>query len=405
MKTIYKTGVLIAFLAIISCDNNAIDVEDLSRFRKIYLVQAGEGNSRYTLDITDSIQIIKLSAGLGGDIRPETDIDITMQVFPELLSEFNEKNRTAYEIMPSGSYEIEQNKVVLRKGTSYSTPLTITFNTKDFIEPGTSYLLPVGLAQVDADMLVNEQLSVAYIVITGTYPLGEEPPTKVWDLKGRSFKYLFTIQGALAGAEIDPLDIYEYDNLAGVFKASPVPGLPTGGFGVFDIVIAHPAGLIARDANGVYSGVPGAIFEYPVDVEKRTLSGLGVTGNGFNIYDLLTFSAGQNAIYGKKANGDLEVIRKVDGIWSSKTAIGSGYDRYTIIEAYQSGLLTMEPNGNLWYIDIAADGQLDEPRQVGSGWNRYSKLMANGDDLLALDFSGILWQYKFDLDGTWNVGQ
>jgi hypothetical protein len=404
MKTIYKICALIAFFAIMSCDNNAIDIEDLSRFRQVYIVQAGEGTIRYTLDITDSIQIIKLSAGWGGDTRPETDVSITMQVMPELLSEFNEINNTAYQIVPSGAYEIEQYQVVLQKGKSTSSPLTIKFKTKDFIEPGTSYLLPIGMVDVDADVPLNDKLKTAYILITGTYPLGEEPPAKVWELKGRPFKYLFTIQGALGGTASDILDVYEYDNLAGVFKNDPVPGLPTGGFGVFDLVIAHPGGLIARDNNGVYSGVPGAIFEYPLNVEARTLSGLGVTGTGFNAYNRLTFSIKQNAMYGRMGNGDLEVIRKVNTTWSNKTAAGSGYDRYTIIEAYQDGLLAMEPNGVLWYIDIDEGGQFDEPRQVGNGWNQYSTLIANGDKLLALDFTGNVWQYNFDLRGVWNVG-
>lgn len=404
MKTIYKICALIVFFAITSCNKSAIDIEDLSRFKQIYIVQAGEGMTRYTLEITDSVQIIKLSAGWGGETRPEKDVNITMRVMPELLSEFNGINNTDYQLVPSGAYEIEEFRVVLTKGKSISSPLTIKLKTKDFIEPGTSYLLPIGMADVDADVRVNEKLKIAYILITGTYPLGEEPPTKVWDLKGKPFKYLFTIQGALAGTPSDILEVYEYDNLAGVFKNDPVPGLPTGGFGVFNLVIAHPGGLIARDNNGVYSGIPGAIFEYPLNVEARTLSGLGVTGTGFNVYDRLTFSIKQNAMYGRLINGDLEVIRKSNTTWSSKTVVGSGYNKYTIIEGYQNGLLAMEPNGDLWYIDIEEDGQFVEPRQVGSGWNRYTTLIANGDKLLAVDFTGNVWQYNFDLRGIWNVG-
>lgn len=401
MKKIFT--ILTVILVALSCSKNAIDVEDLSRFKTLYIIQAGEGYPSHTLNITDSIQSIAISAGLGGKDRTDKDIHITMQAQPELVAQYNEENRTDYRIMPSGSYEISDNRVTIEKGKPYSTPLTIAFKTMDYIEPGASYLLPVSIAEADVDIPINAGLKTAYIHIRGTYPLGEEPPTKVWDFGSRSFKYLFTIQGALAGTEMDVLEVYEYDNSAGVFKNDPVPGLPTGGFGVFDVVIAHPNGLIARDVNGVYSGVPGAIFEYPLNVEARTLSGLGVTGNGFNDYDHLTFSAKQNAIYGRKTNGELEVIRKVDATWSSKTVVGSGYDSYAIIEAYQDGLLAVEPGGNLWYIDIAEDGQLDEPRQVGSGWNKYNRLMDYGGKLLAVDFSGAVWQYNFDLRGTWNI--
>lgn len=403
ITTIFSTMLLSLF--ILSCSTNSIDVEDLSRFHKLYIVQAGEGHPGHTLDITDSIQTIALSVGLGGISEANTDILITLDADPDLVYQFNEENQTDYLVMPSGSYEIVDKNVTLKKGAPYSTLFSIALQTKDYIEPGRSYLLPVSITGSDITIPINDELKTAFIKITGTYPLGEEPPAKVWELRGRTFIYLLVVQGALAGSEMNLLDIYEYDHLAGAFKYDPVPGLPTGGFGVFDIVIASPTGLIARDVNGVYSGVPGSLFEYSIDVEGRTLSGIGITGNGFNAYDLLTFSANHNAIFGRMTDGSLELIRKVDGMWNGKITVGSGYDKYTIIEAYQDGLLAMESSGDLWYINIADDGQADEPRQVGSGWNKYSKLMANGDHLLALDFSGIVWQYEFDLRGTWNVGQ
>lgn len=405
MKTTLALPLLSIFFLLLSCSKNAIDVEDLSRFKTVYIVQAGEGYDKHVLEITDSIQTIAISAALGGDLRLNNDLVVTMEPDIDLVSQFNAVHLTDFLPLPLGSFEIVDNQVTIKKGKAHSSPLVINLKTKDYIEPGVSYLLPISIANADAGIPISGGMKTAYIQIAGTYPLGEEPATKVWELNGRTFKYLFTVQGALAGTEIDPLDVYEYDNSAGVFKNEPVAGLPTGGFGVFDMVIAYPTGLIARDVNGVYSGVPGSIFEYPLNVEARTLTGLGITGNGFNDYNLLTFSARQNAMYGRKANGDLEVIRKVGAMWSDKTVVGSGYDRYTIIEAYQEGLLAMQNNGDLWYINIAADGQFDEPRQVGSGWNKYSKLMANGDKLLAVDAAGTVWQYDFDLRGTWNVGQ
>ncbi|MCC2599912.1 DUF1735 domain-containing protein [Sphingobacterium sp. FBM7-1] len=404
MKLVNILSALWCIVTLSSCGNNPIDIEDLSRFRSIYLVQANEGYGDHVLDINDEIQIIKFSVGVGGAKRIDREVQVQMEAYPDLIAEYNDENRTNYLPMPQGSYELESGYVTIASNARYSNALNVRLRTRDFIEPGVSYLLPVGIAQVDSDIPVNEKLKIAYLRITGSYPLGEEPPVKVWELRGRTFKDLFIVQGALSGLEVDLLQFWEYNNLTGVFNNDPVTGLGSGGWGVFDVTIPTPTTLIARDVNGVYSGVPGSIFEYPVNVANRTLAGLGVTGIGFNAYNIMSHSAHYNAIFAKTATGDLYIIRKEGTQWSNKLKIGEGFQIYTNMVAYQNGVLAVTQDGGLWFVAISESGELSEPQLVGSGWNIYSRLMVDGNDLLALETSsGILWRYKFDLRGIWNV--
>lgn len=381
----------------LSCTKNAIDVEDLSRFHAIYIIQAGEGYDRHILDITDSIQTIALSAGLGGKSRTGADIQITVAAYPDLVDRYNEEHLTNYQVMPAGSYEIESNRVVIGKGKPYSTPLNIKFKTKDYVEPGVSYLLPVGVAEVDAAIPINEQLRVAYIRITGTYPLGEEPPTQVFELSGRGLISVMALQGALVVVESNGLfNVYEYDGLSGKFKQESA--IPNGGWNIFDLVLPTADGLITRWAG------TGDIWEYGLNVETRAWNADYQTkGVGFGAYDILTYSQHLRSIIARKATGELLLISKVSSQWTGVAVLGDGFDTYSMLEAYQNGLLAADNEGDLWFIELSADRTLLAPKLVGTGWNKYSKLIANNNNLLALDFSGKLWQYMFDLRGTWNV--
>jgi hypothetical protein len=263
------------------------------------------------------------------------------------------------------------------------------------MQPGISYILPVGIIDIDADVPVNENLKVTYFLLTGSYPLGGEPPAKVWDILGRSLVSCFTYKTFLIILEPDGLlNLYSYDPNIKEFSATS-SGL-NGGWNIFNMVLPTSTGFIGRWASD------GNLQEYNVD-DLGGIAGIGVTGTGFGAYSMITSSPYHNALFCMKPAGGMSCVQREGTQWTKFTDLGTGWDQYGMITAYSNGILAVDINGDLWFFPVGQDLTVGEKLHAGSRWDHYRRLFSYGTDLLAEDANGILWQYKFDLRGFWEV--
>ncbi|MBN8853141.1 MAG: DUF1735 domain-containing protein [Sphingobacteriales bacterium] len=389
---------IILILAILaSCNKKAIDVEDLSRFHKIYIVQAGQNPFANLLKITDSLQIIQINAGIGGLTPASQDMAIHFEVLDDSVAAYNAANLTNYQVVPQASFQFSTADVSIKKGDYFSSPLEIQFKTLGYIEGGVSYLLPIGISKTGNGVPVNDQHDIVYLLITGSYPLGKEPPKQVFDLSGKSLISAFPYQNAFIMVETNgTFSTHEWDATNNVYKTADV--FPNGGWNIFDKVLGSSTKIITRWAGS------GNLWEYPFDVSKRNMAFDGVTrGTNFNNYDIISYSQQFDALLCRAPAGELSLIKRSAAAWDQKTILGTDFASYTMIEAYLNGFLCVDAGGELYFYPINNDLTLGAKAHAGSGWSKYKSIMSRGNQLLALDYGGVLWQYNFDLAGFWDI--
>ncbi len=389
--------IILMLTVLASCNKNAIDVEDLSRFHKVYIVQAGQNPFASLLKITDSVQTIRINGGIGGTKPADEDLQLSFEVMDDSVAAYNAKNFTNYEIVPRECFQLSSEKVSIKKGEYFSTPVEIQFKTLGYIEGGKSYLLPIGISKAVNGIPVNEKYGVVYLLITGSYPLGKEPPKIVYDLSGKSLISAFLYQSALILVESNGVfSTHEWDAANNVY--SPTDVFPNGGWNIFDMVLGSNGRLITRWAGS------GMLWEYPFDVSKRSMSFDGVSrGTNFNDYDVISYSQQFDALICKTPAGELSLIKRSASAWDQKTTLSSDFADFSKIEAYLNGFLCVDQSGELFFCAINSDLSLGEKTHVGSGWSKYSKIMSRGNQLLGLDYNGVLWIYNFDLAGFWDI--
>jgi hypothetical protein len=79
----------------------------------------------------------------------------------------------------------------------------------------------------------------------------------------------------------------------------------------------------------------------------------------------------------------------------------SGSWNFTSIFTYGDNLFCVDAKGDLWQYPMADDGTVGLPAKVGSGWDMYKKVFAFNNDLIGIDQDNKLWLYHFDIRAFW----
>ena len=145
-----------AMLGLAGCDNgpdygDAVFMTGTLSSPKVKLLVEGESSTALTVSST---------------AKADQDITITLTAAPELLEAYNKSTGYSYVVPPTDAYVIEGNKVVIEKGKSVSTGLTITANA-DKLQEGQSYCLPVKIESVSTgELKVLEASRTAYVMFS-----------------------------------------------------------------------------------------------------------------------------------------------------------------------------------------------------------------------------------------------
>lgn len=395
MKKKYQILIFCAGIGMTACENTPANMNDIAEYASIYMKQAVEYPNRQSLEITDKEQQIIFNACYGGYVTNEQQIKVEFELEPGLVDEFNEKNNTNYKPLPIGSYQLSEKEASILPGKLNTSSIQVSLYTKGHINAGESYLLPVSIRSVDNTIPVNEDLRTTYFLITGNYPLGEEPPKKAFDLNGKNLTSLFTFNNFLSVFESNGVVIlYPYESSIDGFNT--MGNSPNTGWNIFDTLMPYDGSFIARWGDGT-----GRLWRYPVDVNGNITPATEI-GSGFQMFDLIVSSLYHHSLFCRKPDGEL-LCYPYSGTWGNVTSLGTGWDAYSQILTYRKDILALDSSGDLWLFPVDDQRNVGERQKVGRGWNKYSRILSFGTDLLALDNDGILWQYKFDIRGFWDV--
>jgi hypothetical protein len=196
----------------------------------------------------------------------------------------------------------------------------------------------------------------------------------------------------------------------GVLPAGGVLGDVTGGGGVADILAIDGSGNLWLYPN-TGSGDAGMFADGRIQV-----------GQGWTGYTL----AAVGPLHGSAPSG-LLAIDPAGNLWYYPNAIGTGlgafpariqvgigWNGYTVVgltglyDSVYLGILAIDPAGNLWYYANTGGtglGTFGARSQVGQGWIGYTADVANINsdgfpDIVAVDSSGNMWLYLNTAGGT-----
>lgn len=150
---------LICFSSLMmSCDKTK-DIK-WSEEGKIYMTQAQDSRSSISAVIADTAQTFTFGASYGGLQYPSQDITINFTLDNSLIDQYNSKNGTSYQAMPTDKFTISGLTTVIPSGRTTSEALSISIKTKDLVK-GAEYLFPIVLSSVSSGT-INPDLQTAY---------------------------------------------------------------------------------------------------------------------------------------------------------------------------------------------------------------------------------------------------
>ena len=393
MKKIIQLFTVMAGVLLLSCGKEVYFNENIpgaAEFTMVYMPQANAPLEK-AVRITDSLYQFTYSAYIGGSLKNEANVKVKFEVLPAMVDSFNQKNATSYQILPEGSYTLNNPDAVISSGSQSTTALHVSVKTLGYILPFESYLLPISIT--GADVKINNSISTTYFIITGSYSPGEVPREKVYSFGANAGNTLFDFNGNLIHkAPGGQLLLYPVAS-DGTFGAPSQIGL---GWDIFNMVFYYGGNrLIGRDASG-----GGDITQYAIDANGNFGASKKI-GFGWGIFSHIIPYKG--SLLGINAAGSMTMypLEADDFNYGKIRQIGIGWNTFTQIIPYQNSLLTIDATGNLYQYPLSEDGNFGSRKHVGSGWDMYPLVFASGTDLLALDSNGDLWRYKFNPAGFW----
>lgn len=179
-KNISKLILLLpaCFVIVYGCrkENYNLPEQPVNSYDKIYMPQAVSAPALKTFKITDSVQTLTYGAYFGGQNYPANDIPVSFAVDNTKVDSFNLANKTAYAILPTGSYTLSDVNSVIPKGQLNTPPLSISLKTKGAgaMEALKTYLLPVSLSNKTA-IPVNEGLRTTFFIVKAQPDFNDYP--------------------------------------------------------------------------------------------------------------------------------------------------------------------------------------------------------------------------------------
>lgn len=93
------------------------------------------------------------------------DMTVGVQIAPEVLPAFNQASGTSYQMLPEGSYKMEETFFTIENGKSVSLPVNFEILSMDDFDEGVLYCVPIRLTETSNGMDVLESSRITYIVI------------------------------------------------------------------------------------------------------------------------------------------------------------------------------------------------------------------------------------------------
>ncbi len=99
--------------------------------------------------------------------RVEENLEVEMKASPELVETFNKEYKKNYELLPEGSYQLENTKLVIEQGSSTSTGgVRLSIISRDELKEGKTYVLPISIGTISGkDISIVEGSRTIFVVV------------------------------------------------------------------------------------------------------------------------------------------------------------------------------------------------------------------------------------------------
>ena len=160
---------IITALAIIASVSNCNKPDDITieTEGQVYMPQAIGSRGKLTIFTQNKPDSIVFGAARGGLTKGSGNVTVTFAVDAAAINNYNQKNGTAYRLMPQQLYSLTGLSSVIPDGSASSDPLFIVLHSKkalDSIRTGSKYILPIRLVSASSGP-VDPANSITYFTL------------------------------------------------------------------------------------------------------------------------------------------------------------------------------------------------------------------------------------------------
>lgn len=398
--------VSIIFTGLISCSKDApILFKNSESYSNVYIPQAAEGPVTVRAFVLDSVMHYSFNAFYGGSIAPSNDVKVTVKVDPGLVDSFNIENRSSYTLLPSDAYVLDKRTATIPAGSFSSETLNLNIVTTDKFPPFVTFLLPVTLESDNS--MVSKKLNTIYFKVTASYAPGNIPRLEVLQLQN-DWASVFSFKNGIYEQTTDGhLLRFPYNAINENFDAAIQ--LNDAGWGSPSIIqwLTPLRDYIwCMGVNGSPIGTAfGYIYVYNFHNTETAITMDGFTGNPtFPGTDMMIPFKNAMIFRYPSENYRLKMFPTKSSVpfqvSGEQFDLGQKWEYRDIFE-YGNSLICINAKGDMYQYSLTEDGKVGSPTQVGSGWDIYKKVIAFNSDLIGIDKDNKLWLYHFTPSVFW----
>jgi len=391
---------LLVITSIISCSKSPILIKDAESYSSVYIPQAAQYPYKANVFVLDSTQRYNINAFFGGSVAPAKDIHVTFKIDPNLVDTFNARNGTSYSLLPSNAYNLVKQSATIPAGSFSSETINVDIITTTNFPPFTPFILPITIESSDAK--VQKLVSTVYFQITAAYSPGNIPRTQIAQLP-KDYESIFSYNNAIF-EHAKTGEIYRFPYNAATNAFGSATAIDNSGWGT-SLQWLCPLNnyVFGMGVNGSPVGTAyGYLYVYKILDGGITLRMDGFTGNPpFSAsYDMMI--PFKNSLLFRSSGGNSMRMYNTNGSFTlGRDTLLTGSWKFNSIFAYGDNLFTVDDKGDLVQYPLTETGKVGLPTKIGSGWDLYKKVFAFNNDLIGIDQDNKLWRYNFDIRGFW----
>ncbi|NTS41836.1 DUF1735 domain-containing protein [Flavisolibacter sp. BT320] len=129
----------------------------------VYMPQASGTRGKLDMRLADTAQLFVFGAAAGGMDAVKSNVDVSFVIDAGQVAAYNQRNGTAYQLLPDDSYTISGLRTTIAAGQVSSEPLILGVFSKK-IAHDKKYILPVTIASVSTGN-INPDLKTTFFTI------------------------------------------------------------------------------------------------------------------------------------------------------------------------------------------------------------------------------------------------
>lgn len=140
----------------------ATGCQESAKYEPVVYMTDAQSNAAMSVTIDELPASTALSVTASEQVS--RDLEITLELRPDLVESYNLKYGKNYLPLPEGTYEFLNDKVSIAAGFTTSSMAELTVTTMDGFAEGATYCMPVSIRSVSGSMAVLEPSRTVYIV-------------------------------------------------------------------------------------------------------------------------------------------------------------------------------------------------------------------------------------------------